>query len=1007
MVNHRIVLLALACTASFVSRGSAQVDPATFVNWETSQVTPAAVTPDATRLLVVNTADGRLEVFGIDTATAVHLASIPVGLEPVSVRCRTNDEAWVVNHLSDSVSIVSLTTGHVVGTLSTDDEPADVVFAGTPSRAFVSCSQANTVLVYDPANPVAAPQRVAIPGEDPRALAVSLDGTQVYVAIFESGNGTTILGGGSTMAGGFPPNVVNHASGPYGGTNPPPNDGAAFFPPVNPANSPPTLPVGLIVRRNGVGQWLDDNGVDWASFVSGPSAALSGRTPGWQLLDHDVVAIDVATLGSSFVDGLMNLCMSVAVHPTTGLITVVGTEATNEVRFEPNLKGTFVRAEVAFATIGGAATVVDLNPHLDYSVATLPQSVRDLALGDPRSILWLANGAKAYVTGKGSNNVIAIDGTGARLGAPIEVGAGPTGLALDEARQRLYVVNQFDASVSVIDTSSDVEVARVAFYDPTPTAIREGRPFLYDTHRTSGLGQVACGSCHIDGRMDQIAWDLGDPSGTEKPFDQNCIDFNCEEWHPMKGPMVTQTLQDIIGKEPHHWRGDRSGIEEFNGAFEGLLGDDVQLTPTEMQQFEDFLATIVFPPNPYRNFDNTLPTSLPLPGHFTTGRFAAAGQPLPNGNAVTGLQRYRTAALDAPFRCVTCHTLPTGAGADLALQGLSLVPVPIGPNGEHHLFVNSLDGSTNVSMKVPQLRNLHEKVGMDLTQATSTRGFGYLHDGSVDSIARFVSEPVFSLTSVQDVANMVAFMLSFSGSSLPTGSLTNIFEPRGPASLDTPAAVGAQLTVTGANQFDAAVVARLQAMESLAAANGVGWVAKGVQGGLLRGYYYAGGGMFQSDRATETVLVEDLRLGAGVGSEVTFTVVPKGTEVRIGVDRDGDGFFDRDEVDVCADPADSSSFPPGPGCTVVAFVRGDCNADGGNDIADAVSLLGVLFGGGQTPSCLSACDVNDDGNLDVSDPIFQLAGLFGLGASPAAPFPGCGSDPTADALACGTFAPCP
>ena len=29
----------------------------------------------------------------------------------------------------------------------------------------------------------------------------------------------------------------------------------------------------------------------------------------------------------------------------------------------------------------------------------------------------------------------------------------------------------------------------------------------------------------------------------------------------MKGPMTTQTMQDIIGHEPLHWRGDRSGLE--------------------------------------------------------------------------------------------------------------------------------------------------------------------------------------------------------------------------------------------------------------------------------------------------------------------------------------------------------------------------------------------------------------------------------------------------------------
>src|SRR4029079_6767066 len=126
------------------------------------------------------------------------------------------------NHISDSVSIVNLSTMNVVATLKTDDEPADVVFAGNPQRADVSLSQANTVLIFDPANLAGAPTRLSIDGEDPRAMAVVTNPgnntTFVCVAIFESGNHSTILGGGTTMAGGFPPNVVSDASGPYGGT---------------------------------------------------------------------------------------------------------------------------------------------------------------------------------------------------------------------------------------------------------------------------------------------------------------------------------------------------------------------------------------------------------------------------------------------------------------------------------------------------------------------------------------------------------------------------------------------------------------------------------------------------------------------------------------------------------------------------------------------------------------------------------------------------------------------
>jgi hypothetical protein len=48
---------------------------------------------------------------------------------------------------------------------------------------------------------------------------------------------------------------------------------------------------------------------------------------------------------------------------------------------------------------------------------------------------------------------------------------------------------------------------------------------------------------------------------------------------------------------------------------------------------------------------------------------------------------------------------------------------------------------------------------------------------------------------------------------------------------------------------------------------------------------------------------------AAPGSELTLTVVPKGSEDRIGIDRDLDGAFDRDEIAACSDPTDAESLP--------------------------------------------------------------------------------------------------
>ena len=149
-------MLLLASLAA-IPAGTTLAAQDAFVHWETPHVHPLALTTNRTLLLAVNLPDDRLEVFSLASGSPVHLGSVPVGLDPVSVRPRSNSIAWVVNHVSDSVSVVDLVAGQVFATLATDDEPCDVAFAG--GRAFVSCSQANTVLAFDASNPTATPVR--------------------------------------------------------------------------------------------------------------------------------------------------------------------------------------------------------------------------------------------------------------------------------------------------------------------------------------------------------------------------------------------------------------------------------------------------------------------------------------------------------------------------------------------------------------------------------------------------------------------------------------------------------------------------------------------------------------------------------------------------------------------------------------------------------------------------------------------------------------------------------
>src|SRR5690349_15627355 len=132
---------------SLLSSAIAQVPATAFVNFEGHLTNPIRLSPDGKLLFAVNSADGRLSIFNLSQSPPLLASEIPVGIEPVSVNPRTNDEVWVVNELSDSISIVSISLGLVTDTIYVKDEPADVVFAA--GLAFVSVSGNNEVRVYN------------------------------------------------------------------------------------------------------------------------------------------------------------------------------------------------------------------------------------------------------------------------------------------------------------------------------------------------------------------------------------------------------------------------------------------------------------------------------------------------------------------------------------------------------------------------------------------------------------------------------------------------------------------------------------------------------------------------------------------------------------------------------------------------------------------------------------------------------------------------------------------
>jgi hypothetical protein len=64
-----------------------------------------------------------------------------------------------------------------------------------------------------------------------------------------------------------------------------------------------------------------------------------------------------------------------------------------------------------------------------------------------------------------------------------------------------------------------------------------------------------------------------------------------------------------------------------------------------------------------------------------------------------------------------------------------------------------------------------------------------------------------------------------------------------------------------------------------------------------------------TDRRGQPPINEATLRSLATGRPVTYTCVPPGSGERIGVDRDGDGYWDGDERQAHTDPADPDSRP--------------------------------------------------------------------------------------------------
>ncbi len=940
----RTAFLALALGACH----SSPPPPAPFVKptftFESGPVRPVVLSPDGSRVFVANTSNGSLDIFNVASSGLSFAASVYVGLEPVAVAARSNTEVWVVNQVSDSVSIVdvSSTPPHVARTLLVGDEPSDIVFGGTGgSRAFITTahrgqqrtdsSLAGIPGAGDPQLTTAGVGRadvwvfdatalgtsvggtplaiVSLFGDTPRALAVTPDGHTVYVAVFKSGN-QTMATSSELPCDGFDTSDAGPGCTVLGVTVP----GAPPGPATDSAgrNAPK---VGLLLKTDARGTWRDVLGREWTSATA------------FGLPDQDVFAIDTTTLKTTATYSRVGTTLfNLAVNPASGVVYVSNTEARNDLRFEgpgtfagQTLQGHLAEARITVLSDGGVQPRA-LNKHINYTVLPAPATTMQHSLSMPLQLVVTTDGKALYVAAFGSSKV------GVFPAAAIEndsfdpvtqsvnylsvSGGGPGGLALDEANHRLYVTTRFDDGLSVIDLATGLETAHLQLVNPEPAAVTTGRPFLYDSTRTSANGEASCASCHMFGDKDNLVWDLGNPDGdtvttpiniklSEGAATQPNINGSGQVavLHPMKGPMSTQTLRGLVNHGPMHWRGDRVAgffgtdtrtappydstlaFKNFIVAFNSLVALGPAFPDADMQTFANFALSIVMPPNPVRALDNSLNPAQAAGRSFFLGcdgldsvtgvavQCPDGGPPASGGHFADGI-RIQTLG----FTCQGCHVLNPAMGF-------------FGTDGE-----SSFEALPQTA-KIPQLRNLYDKVGMfgsppnlrtvpgdNGYTGPQVRGVGFEHDGSVDTLFRFLQANVFQSADGARIGfaggdpqrrNVEQYLLAFDSDLAPiVGQQVTLRS-------DNAASVGPRidLLIARASTHFASQILGPNATEC-------DLIARVVVGGAAKTFLLKTDGTFAPDDGAALSDSALRSLAATPGQEVTYTCLPPGWATR-------------------------------------------------------------------------------------------------------------------------------
>ena len=199
----------------------------------------------------------------------------------------------------------------------------------------------------------------------------------------------------------------------------------------------------------------------------------------------------------------------------------------------------------------------------------------------------------------------------------------PRGIVVTPDGRTAFVANTLDDSITAIDLLTFQPVERIDLGGPRQITQARFGERLFHSAKITFRRQFSCHSCHPDGHIDGLAYDIeADGIGND--------------------PVDNRTLRGILDTAPFKWAGTNSSLSRQCGARLSVFFTRLApFTPEELAALDYYITTIPRPPNRYR------PLGAPLTDAQRRGKAMFERTRTNDGREIPVQQR-----------CTTCHFPP-------------------------------------------------------------------------------------------------------------------------------------------------------------------------------------------------------------------------------------------------------------------------------------------------------------------------------------------------------------